>query len=232
MYWKKIMIYDDAESFVKELKEMLITLLPDAEIVTATTSEEALANMENCDLLFLDVELENNRSGIDFFQYTQKRVSPYLPVIFISGYIHNVEKIFAVEPDGYLIKPVTPSRLKLCLEMISKKTKKDKILIPIKNGMVTYNANDIMYIENDSRYARFYSQDGTELLSAIKFKDLSETIPEYFCHCHKSFYVNLYHVKSMQRYVFTLDDGCEVSVSQSKYSESKQLYTRFIGKVL
>jgi len=133
MQWKKIMIYDDIESFSQELKEMLRLILPDAEIITVTTSEEALSKLKICDLLILDIELENNHNGIDFFRYIQKRITPYLPVIFISGYLHNIENVFEVEPDGYLMKPVTLSRLKLCLKRLSQKIKRDKILVSVKN---------------------------------------------------------------------------------------------------
>lgn len=232
MHWNRIMIYDDVQSFTQELKKMLQLVLPSAEIITATTAEEALANLESCDLLILDIELENNRNGIEFFRYLQKRVTPYLPVIFVSGYLYNVEKVFEVEADAYLMKPVTLSRLKLCLQRLSKKVKRDTILVSMKNNMVPVPTESILFIENDTRHAKYYHTDGTEFLSVSRFNDLSECLPEYFCHCHKSFYVNLYHVTSLHRYAFTLDNGKEVPISQSRYSEAKKLYIRFIGKVL
>lgn len=232
MHWKKIMIYDDVESFTQELKEMLQLILPDAEIITVITAEEALANLEGCDLLILDIELENNRNGIDFFRYLQKRVIPYLPVIFISGYLHNVEKVFEVEPDGYLMKPVTLNRLKLCLQRLSKKIKRDKILVSVKNGVESLSIDKILFVENNMRHAKYYNTDGAEYLSISRFNDLSEILPEYFCRCHKSFYVNLYHVTSLHRYAFTLDNDKEVPISQSRYAESKKLYEMFIGKFL
>lgn len=232
MHWKKIMIYDDVESFTQELKEMLQLILPDAEIITVITAEEALANLEGCDLLILDIELENNRNGIDFFRYLQKRVIPYLPVIFISGYLHNVEKVFEVEPDGYLMKPVTLNRLKLCLQRLSKKIKRDKILVSVKNGVESLSIDKILFVENNMRHAKYYNTDGAEYLSISRFNDLSEILPEYFCRCHKSFYVNLYHVTSLHRYAFTLDNDKEVPISQSRYAESQKLYEMFIGKFL
>lgn len=232
MQWKKIMIYDDIESFSQELKEMLRLILPDAEIITVTTSEEALSKLKICDLLILDIELENNHNGIDFFRYIQKRITPYLPVIFISGYLHNIENVFEVEPDGYLMKPVTLSRLKLCLKRLSQKIKRDKILVSVKNGVEILLADDILYIENNMRHAKYCKVDGTELLSVSRFNDLYEVLPKYFCCSHKSFYVNLYHVTSLHRYEFTLDNGKNVPVSQSHYAKSKKLYEMFIGKVL
>lgn len=232
MYWKRIMIYDDVQSFTQELKEMLQLILPGAEIITVTTAEEALANLEGCDLLILDIELENNHNGIKFFRYVQKRVIPYLPVIFISGYLHNVERVFEVEPDGYLMKPVTLNRLKLCLQRLSQKIRQDKILVSVKNGVKSFFTNEILFVENSMRYAKYYNTDGAEHLSISRFNDLSEILPEYFCRCHKSFYVNLYHVTSLHRYAFTLDNDKEVPISQSRYSETKKLYIRFIGKIL
>ena len=57
-------------------------------------------------------------------------------------------------------------------------------------------------------------------------------IYEYFCHCHKSVYVNQYHETLLRRYAFVLDNGKEVTISQSHYSDVKKLYIRFVGKVL
>lgn len=94
------MIYDDVESFTHELKAMLKTVLPDSEIIAVTTAEDALANLESCDLLILDIELENSRNGVG--------------------------------ADAFLMKPVTPGRLKLCLQRISKKVKRDTTLISMK----------------------------------------------------------------------------------------------------
>ncbi len=232
MHWKKIMIYDDVESFTQELKEMLQSVLPDAEIIAVTTAEEALADLESCDLLILDIELENNRNGIEFFRYLQKRVTPYIPVIFVSGYLHNVERVFEVEADAYLMKPVTLSRLKLCLQRVSKKVKRDTILVSMKNNIVSVPTESILFIENNMRHARYYNTDGTELISVSRFNDLAGSLPEYFCHCHKSFYVNMYHVTSLHRYAFVLDNDKEVPISQSHYPYVKKLYIRFVGKVL
>lgn len=232
MYWKKILIYDDIQSFALELKDMLQQCLPEAEIITAAAAQEAIANLDNCDLLILDIELENNRSGIDFFKYIQKKINPYLPVIFISGYLHNVERVFETNASAYLIKPITLNRLELCLQMLAKKAKRDTILISMKNNLIAVPTESILFIENNMRHAKYYNTDGTQLLSVSGFNELSKLLPEYFCRCHKSFYVNLYHVKSLQRYAFTLDNNTEVPISQSRYTETKNLYIRFIGKIL
>ncbi|MGN0575843.1 MAG: LytR/AlgR family response regulator transcription factor [Ruminococcus sp.] len=232
MNWKRIIIYDDVQSFSQELKEMLQSVLPDAEIIAVSTADEALENLKNCDLLILDIELENNRNGIEFFKYLQKCVTPYLPVIFVSGYLHNVEKVFEVEADAYLMKPVTLSRLKLCLQRLSQKIKRDTILISMKNNIVSVPTESILFIENNMRHAKYFNTDGTELISVSRFNDLAGSLPEYFCHCHKSFYVNLYHVTSLRRYAFMLDNNKEVPVSQNYYQDTKKLYIRFIGKVL
>ncbi|MGN0632035.1 MAG: LytR/AlgR family response regulator transcription factor [Ruminococcus sp.] len=232
MGWNKIIIYDDVQSFAEELKNMLISAGCSAEIVTVDNSEDAVRAMDGCDLLILDIVLENGRDGIEFFRKMKKREDLCFQTILISGYLHNVERAYEVEADSYLIKPVTEERLELCLQRLLRKTKRDTALVTVKNGVVSLSMEKVLYIENSSRHAKYYVENGTETESISPFSSLEDTIPEYFCRCHKSFYVNMYHAASLQRYAFILDNGKEVPVSQSRYSETKNKYTRFIGKVL
>lgn len=232
LHWKRIVIYDDVRSFAEELRDMLQLVLDDTEIITVDNQEDAVSAIEDCDLLMLDIGLENGNDGIEFLKELQNRQDISFQTVFISGYLHNVERVFEVEADGYLIKPVTLSRLKLCLQRLSRKAKKDTILVPVKKGVVQVSLEKVLFAENNSRHVKFCNEDGTEIVSASRFSDLADSVPEYFCRCHNSFYVNLHHVTSLKRYVFTMDSGCEIPVSQSRYTETKNIYTRFIGKML
>lgn len=232
MGWNKILIYDDVQSFSEELKKMLIAVECGAEIVTVDNSEDAIRAMEGCDLLILDIELENGHDGIEFFRKMKIREDLCFQTILISGYLHNVERAYEVEADSYLIKPVTEERLKLCLQRLRRKVRRNTALVAVKNGVVSLSMEKVLYIENISRHAKYYMEKGAETESVSPFSSLDESVPEYFCRCHKSFYVNMYHVASLQRYAFILDNGIEVPVSQSRYSETKNKYTRFIGKIL
>lgn len=232
MGWNKIIIYDDVQSFAEELKKMLIAVECGAEIVTVDNSEDAVREMDGCDLLILDIELENGHDGIEFFRKMKSREDLCFQTILISGYLHNVERAYEAEADSYLIKPVSEERLKLCLQRLLRKVRRNTVLVAVKNGVVSLSMEKVLYIENISRHAKYYMENGTETESISPFSSLEESVPDYFCRCHKSFYVNMYHVASLQRYAFILDNGIEVPVSQSRYSETKNKYTRFIGKIL
>lgn len=230
--WKKIVIYDDVHSFAQSLKDLLISIDCAAEIVTVNNADDAAAAMDGCDLLMLDIELENGNDGIEFLNKMKKRDDLCFQSVLISGYIHNAERAYDAQADGYLIKPVTNSRLKLCLQRLSRKLKKNIAVITVKNGIVPISLEKILYIENISRHIVYHSENGTKTESAASFSSIEDTLPEYFCRCHKSFYVNLYYAASLKRYSFTLKNGSEVPVSQSKYSDTRKKYTQFIGEML
>lgn len=232
MGWNKIIIYDDVKSFAEELKQMLMNAYCGAEIIAVDNSEDAAKAMEDCDLLILDIELENGHDGIEFFRKMKMRDDLCFQTILISGYLHNVERAYEAEADSYLIKPVTEERLKLCMQRLLRKAKRNTALVAVKNGFVSISMEKVLYIENISRHAKYYMENGSETESVSPFSSLDESVPEYFCRCHKSFYVNMYHAASLQRYAFIMDNGKEVPVSQSRYSKTKNKYTRFIGKIL
>lgn len=231
MYWKKIVIYDDILSFAEELKNKLESILTDSEIIAVSNREDAVSSMDGCDLLMLDIELENNNDGIEFFKELKKIQKLDFHIVFVSGYLNNVERVFEVDADGYLIKPVTISRLKLCLQRLSDRKKTNTILVKVKNGILSIKLEKVLYIENNARHIKFYTEDDV-IISSSRFSELEGLLPDSFCRCHNSFYVNLNHSASLHRYVFRLDNGKEVPVSQSRYSEAKSKYTSFAGKML
>ncbi|WGX75225.1 LytTR family DNA-binding domain-containing protein [Paraclostridium bifermentans] len=49
-----------------------------------------------------------------------------------------------------------------------------------------------------------------------------------FFRCHKSFLVNLDHVKSIKQYVVILEDSEEVSVSRYRFKETKEKFFELI----
>ena len=66
-----------------------------------------------------------------------------------------------------------------------------------------------------------------------KLEDLEERLKGLgFLRTHKSFLVNMEHIRNINSYILTLDDGKEISVPKARYKQVKQEYTLFEGKEL
>ncbi len=66
-----------------------------------------------------------------------------------------------------------------------------------------------------------------------KLENLEEMLKgQGFLRTHKSFLVNMVHIRNINSYILTLDNGREMSVPKARYKQVKQEYTLFAGREL
>ena len=66
-----------------------------------------------------------------------------------------------------------------------------------------------------------------------KLETLEEKLKGFgFLRAHKSFIVNMGHIRSINSYVMTLDDGRQIPVPKARYKQVRQKYALFVGKEL
>lgn len=111
----KILIIEDEESAVEQLRNMLPQLVERPEIVGVIDSiEEAvdyLSSRPPIDLIFLDIHLSD---GLSFEIF--KEVEVDTPVIFTTAYNQYAIQAFEVNSIDYLLKPVKKEKLEKALE--------------------------------------------------------------------------------------------------------------------
>lgn len=231
------LIYDDSRAACEELKKLIQEEMTgkDIEVYTAVNSQEAERLMENdISVLFIDIVLENESNGINFALSINKKY-PKAKIIFITAYIKYCEEIFWANPSGFLVKPFTAGKVARVFEILKNSQSKEDFLVisNSKNDVTKLLLNEIAYIESINRKLIYYMPDGEKIHeSAGKVSDLDGELPDYFIRCHHSFYVNLNYVCRIQRYHFTLKNGKNVPVSQSKFRMSREKFMSFLGEMV
>lgn len=236
---KKIMIYDDIEEHGKVLKSILKNILKGkaVEIDVACNKSEALNYLENNSyyIIFLDIELEENESGIDVGRMIRDRYKDSM-LVYISSYIKYCEEIFYNSPDAFLMKPFSEDGIRRTLDIIKKKQNKDAyISIGVgKNGVDSIDLSNIAYIETSSRWLLFFGYDLKPIYRFynIKMTDIITKLPDYFVHCHQSIVLNMNYVKKIKRYSFVLKNDREIPISQGKFAQTRLLYLKYLGDKL
>ena len=117
---KNLLIVDD-DTFFLELIKLMVKNLGFKNIEVATSYEEAITLIESkvLDLALLDIELGNDRSGIDVAQYIQTN-QPDLPVVFLTATAYDevmYEKARKTNPFGFLDKTLSPMQLRQAIEL-------------------------------------------------------------------------------------------------------------------
>jgi len=95
-----------------------------------------------------------------------------------------------------------------------------KILLPIKKGFEFFEINKIMKFEAVGKNTLCYLTNGEERMLIKSLKEIEVMLSKYsFYRVHRSFVVNLQHIKEYHKGrngLLIFDDGSTVTVSQRK----------------
>ncbi|MDD7220530.1 MAG: response regulator [Blautia sp.] len=112
----RIIAVDDERIALERLMESIEKAEPKAAVWGFRDPEEALTYMkkESCDIAFLDIRMKKIH-GIRLAQ-EMKLIYPKINIIFTTGYDEYYEDAFGLHASGYLLKPVTPEKIRNELE--------------------------------------------------------------------------------------------------------------------
>ncbi|MEQ8471748.1 MAG: LytTR family DNA-binding domain-containing protein [Marinoscillum sp.] len=205
----------------------------------------ALINQFQPDIVFLDIEMPGY-SGIqilDFFTPDQINFQ----IIFTTAYSEYAIKAFELNAIDYLLKPLRDEQLEhaviKAIDQIGKSKVSErldelrntlnvknikKIGLPVSNGVLFVELDDIIMMEADRMYTKVFTKSDGELLVSKPMKFFGELLREVveFYKPHRSFLINLKHIK---QYVnqdggyIVMDNQRTVSISKDKKEEFFQV---------
>ena len=117
---KRILIVEDEFPIALDIKRRLEKLGHHVlDIAPNFDKGLALFNKENPDIILLDINLNQDKDGIDL-GIKIKSVWPKAIIIFITSYSNNEvfeRAVNLVEPSGYLVKPIRDNELYRTIQM-------------------------------------------------------------------------------------------------------------------
>jgi CheY-like chemotaxis protein len=116
----RVLIVED-EFFISLHIKDLVTMLGHAVVAIAVSSDEAvkIAETERPDVILMDIRLIGPRDGIDAAEEIRRRFG--IASIFVTANTdpQTRQRAQAVQPLGFLEKPLTEQRLKLGLSRVA-----------------------------------------------------------------------------------------------------------------
>ena len=111
-----ILALDDEEIALEGLVAAVRKVEPTAQIYSFNKPKEALefCRTTPCDVALLDIQMRN-MNGVELAKKV-KGVNPNTNIIFTTGYSDYMKEAFDMYASGYVLKPVTPAKLKKELE--------------------------------------------------------------------------------------------------------------------
>lgn len=248
----KAILVDDEPDGIRALKKMLESHCPNVE-VAATCSNAASAKQEleriRPDVVFLDIQMPG-KSGLDLLTEMPEKD---FEVIFVTAHNEYILQALQYSAADYLLKPVDEDRLIEAVQRVETRLQAEKkdwtetlmhnlnkagspsemrLCLPTLKGFIVVKLDDIIYCEAERSYTIFH-------LEGKKTVTVSKSLIEYdnllqetqFFRIHKSFLVNLNHIKEYQRGeggLVIMTDNAEIEVSRRKkeffLTRMKELY--------
>ncbi|MBQ7530400.1 MAG: PglZ domain-containing protein [Paludibacteraceae bacterium] len=148
------------------------------EVIPAMSGQDAIdaCKEQNVDIVFLDEQMPG-LSGIETLQEL-KKVHPELPVVMITKSEEEqiMEQAIGQQIADYLIKPVNPSQILLCLK---KHVHSRQILEEHTNANYRQEFSDITYMINTARtFDEFAAIERTLTQWELKLQDANSSMAE------------------------------------------------------
>ena len=202
-------VIDDEPLAVQQL-ESYVTQTPFLRLVGAFNSAiDALEviNSQDIQLLFLDINMPQI-SGLEF----AKNVHADTRIIFTTAYNQYALDGFKVNALDYLLKPISYSDFlrgaNRARDWYQKEenhiedhtSTDDSIFVKTGYRIERIRYEDLLYVENQKDYVKFFLQDRVEPISSLmNMQTLAEKLPSQFLRVHRSYIVNLSKVKIVER---------------------------------
>ena len=112
----RIIAVDDEKIALEALSNAIKAIVAEDEVISFRYPEDALEYVKKnfCDIAFLDVEMAG-MSGVELAEEL-KRYNSEINIVFCTGYGNYRDKAFELHASGYLMKPITPEKVKRELE--------------------------------------------------------------------------------------------------------------------
>ena len=235
----KIAICDDEANIRAYLISLIRAQSCPCEIVEYASAGDCLADTQEIDLLFLDIELTTDRSGLDGMalagQIREHTTGTQPVIIFVTGYERYVFDAFDVGAFQYLLKPVDEEKFaqvfaRAVAQIGTTKEKLGRVLtLQSANTSKTVPLDSIYYIESSNHKVELHLKNG-EFACYAKIGYLELELQDQFFRIHKGYLVNLSYVAGYSKTEVTLTNGERLLLSKYKYQDFVKAYLHFLKK--
>lgn len=237
----KAIIVDDEPDGIRTLQKMLERYCPHVK-VAATCSSATIAKGQisavHPDIVFLDIQMPG-KTGLELLM---ELPSKDFEVVFVTAYNEYMLQALQFSAADYLLKPVDEDRLVEAVERVATRLQAGRsndlnnallhnltsagrptemrLCLPTFKGFMILKLEEVLYCEAERSYTIFHLDNGKILTVSKPLLDYDYLLKDTsFYRVHKSFLVNLFHVKEYQRGeggTIIMSNGAEIEVSRRK----------------
>lgn len=231
-----IFLCDDDPDFLNVLDDELARIfrkhnLNASIFLINSPSDLSESLLAACDMAFLDIDFESEeQNGIDIAR-TLRRVNSHTLIFFVTNYIDYAPAGYEVQAFRYILKRDMDEVLEryILQAMEIKAEGQEYLRLRDKEQTIDQPLEQITYLEVLDHYVSIHTGSENYTLHATLSGMESEMEAHGFLRIHKSYLVNMAHIRKFRSRECLLLDGTTLAVSEKNYSQQKQKYLLWKG---
>ena len=208
----RIAIVDDEQAMREQLAEYIKKYADEQHLQLDTCSlpsGDALLQSEDraFDIIIFDIDMPGT-SGLDTARKIRE-TDENVVILFVTNIAQYAINGYEVDAVDYIIKPVGYCDFAMKFQKAVRRagrTQSNRIVIDTVNGPVGLSTDSIQYVEVMAHYVIYHTAEQTYRVRASMKEREDALRPYHFVRCHKSYLINLKHLKSISASDVIVDD--------------------------
>ncbi len=233
----QIAICDDEQFYREKIKYLLEEYLQAKGMLYTLhlflSGEDFLEQCENnvrFDIVFLDISMEE----VDGIQAAQRIRSFHSDtyIVFVTAFIDYALEGYKVNAVRYLMKDTLEIALEECMNAILQKMQVARVTFSFLEGEKRLYTDNILYVESRGHKSIFHYMESEMVSYQIydKLDSVERNLEGYgFLRIHKSYLVNMKHIRKISNYIVSLDTGEELHVPRLRFQAVKEGFVTYKG---
>ena len=232
----RIAICDDEKHMSDHIRSMVLNFFrkKNREIILRMFSggEELLSYNGQIDILFLDIQMKD----MDGMETARKlRAGRFRGVlIFITVLKEMVFQSFEVQAYDYLVKPVDKKQFEKTMERLyasMQNASEDSLLVQKGYEGRIIPKDEIVFCEIIDRKIYLNLASGEVVDYYERIENLETKLDNRFYRCHRSYLINLKHLKGYKNGTACMDNGKEIPVSRLRSKEFSGVVLQYMKNI-
>lgn len=220
----KYIIYDESIKFSEQLKGLILEEHPDSDVKIYNSVKRMLDDTDNSlneiDGIFIDIKSGNSK-GMEAAA-TLRKINPDIKLVYVRGFASETYKSafecpIGVAPTAYIVKPYDKSFVSAVLYKLETGLSDRDEYLSIKQGrrIVFIYHRDIIAVSCDKRKLTLHTRE-IDIEFYGKLSEYSEKLARSFVQCHKSYLINVNHIKENDNHnTLTMSDGSTYPIGRA-----------------
>lgn len=233
----QIAICDDEQFYRDKIKGLVERYMRNHELayeihvfLSGKEFLEHCVNSVKFDIVFLDINMEE-MDGIQ----TAERIRSFHSdtyIVFVTAFIDYALEGYKVNAVRYLMKDNLEGALEECMRAVLQKMQVAWVSFPFLEGEKRLYTDNILYVESRGHKSIFHYMEAGETTYQIydKLDTIEKKLVKYgFLRIHKSYLVNMKHIRRIGNYTAILDTGEKFPIPRPRFQAARETFVDYKG---